>query len=200
MVASNSWNTKHCDKCAFTPYDKLFQAGFDGYYGSYFNYKDWTNINELRKQIKLDMNLSKKNKEKKSVIGSFITHDEQSPIIIGGYNYATQIIWLNMLLPLNPYIPDGTQSGDSYIYPYANQTANKSYTDNTQYYVHKGKMDIFNFSRQPGGDFPQLTREIKLATNFRQYAKDVTVRSMWLKLPTKMYLHLQEKLLRKQFL
>ena len=171
--ASNSWTEPPCKECVFTTYDKLMKAGFDGYYGSYFNFKDWENISDLKNQVKLDTGLSNKYPDKKSVIGSFSTHDELSPILIGGYNYTAQIIWLNALLPLNPYYIDGMQSGDTYIYPYANQKAKKSFTDNDSYYVHKGKMDIFNFSRQPGGEFPQLRKEITLALKFRDYAKDV---------------------------
>ena len=171
--ASNSWNIPPCKECVFTNYEKLLDAGFDGYYGSYFNFKDWLKSSELEKQVKLDVSLSKKYPDKKSVIGSFHTHDEQSPILTGGYNFASQIIWLNSVLPLNPYFVDGIQSGDNYIYPYANQKAKKTYTDNDSYYVHKGKLDIFNFSRQPGGEYPQLKREISLALKFRTYAQDV---------------------------
>ena len=171
--ASNSWMEPPCKECVYTPYDKLLKVGFDGYYGSYFNYNNWKNIKELKNQVNLDTKLSNKFSDKKSVIGSFATHDELSPTLIGGYNYTTQIIWLNALLPLNPYYVDGMHSGDTYIYPYANQKAKKTYTDNDSYYVHKGKMDIFNFSRQPGGEFPQLKKEMTLALKFRDYANDV---------------------------
>lgn len=174
--ASNSWTEPPCKESVFTPYEKLMAAGFDGYYGSYFNYKDWENVKDLQKQLKLDLSLSSKYQDKKSVIGSFVTHDELSPTLIGGYNYTTQIIWLNALLPLNPYYIDGMHSGDTFIYPYANKKAKKSYTDNDSYYVHKGKMDIFNFSRQPSGEFPQLKKEITLALKFRNYAQDVITR------------------------
>ena len=174
--ASNSWTEPPCKECVFTPYNKLFEVGFDGYYGSYFDYKDWTKVKQLEKQISFDTKLFRSYPDKKSAIASFITHDEQSPLITGGYNYAVQIIWLNVLLPLNPYYVDGVQYGDNYIYQYAGQKASKSYTDNETYYVHKGEMDIFNFSRQPKGDFPKLSKEIALATKFRRYAKDVLER------------------------
>lgn len=171
--ASNSWTTPPCKECEFTPYNKLLEAGFDGYYSSYFNYKDWEKPKELGKQIQLDLKLSKAYKEPKSAIASFMTHDEQSPIIIGGYNYAIQLIWLNNLLPLNSYFVDGIQSGDNYIYPYANKKANKTYTDNLYYYVHNGKPDIFNFSKKPSGEYPQLKKEIILSNKFKTYADDI---------------------------
>ena len=171
--ASNSWTNPPCKECIFTPYKKLLEAGFDGYYSSYFNYKDWNKASDLNKQVNLDLKLAKSFKEKKSAIASFMTHDEQSPVLVGGYNYAAQIIWLNSLIPANSYYVDGIQSGDKYIYPYANQKANKSYTDNLYYYVHKGKMDIFNYSRKPGGEFPQLAKEIKFSNEFKIYAEDI---------------------------
>ena len=171
--ASNSWTTPPCKECEFTDFDKLFKAGFDGYYGSYFNFKGWKNIKDLKKQVKFDRKLSTKYKERKSGILSFMTHDEQSPILIGGYNYTVQLIWLNSVLPFNSYFVDGIQSGDNFIYPYANQAAKKTYTDNLYYYVHKGKPDIFNFSRKPGGEFPQLKKEIQFSNEFKNYAFSV---------------------------
>lgn len=171
--ASNDWMTPPCKECVFTPYNKLLEAGFDGYYGSYFNYKNWDNIKKLKKQVLFDKKLFKKYHDKKSAIASFMTHDEQSPMLIGGVNYATQIIWLNALLPLNSYFVDGIQSGDTYIYQYENKKADKTYTDNLYYYVHKGKPDIFNYSRRPGGAYPQLKNEIKFSNNFKLYANDV---------------------------
>ncbi len=174
--ASNSWTEPPCKECVFTPYNKLFEAGFDGYYGSYFNFRNWTKADQLKKQVNFDTKLFRNYTDRKSAIASFTTHDEQSPILIGGYSYAVQIIWMNVLLPLNAYYIDGMQFGDNYIYPYAGQKASKTYTDNEYYYVHKGIMDIFNFSRQPKGDFPKLSKEISLAANFRGYAKDVLER------------------------
>ena len=171
--ASDSWTTPPCEKCEFTPYNKLLAAGFDGYYSSYFNFKDWNKSDELKKQVMRDIKLSTSFKERKSAIASFMTHDEQSPMLLGGYNYTVQLIWLNALLPLNSYFVDGIQYGDNYIYPYANKEANKTYTDNLYYYVHKGKPDIFNFAAQPKGDFPNLKREITLSNNFKTYASDV---------------------------
>ena len=40
--------------------DKGEDAGFDGYYGSYFDFKDWNNVKQLKKQVDYDMKLSKK--------------------------------------------------------------------------------------------------------------------------------------------
>ena len=37
--ASDSWREPPSKYAEFTPYDKLLAAGFDGYYGSFFNLK-----------------------------------------------------------------------------------------------------------------------------------------------------------------
>jgi hypothetical protein len=57
------------------------------------------------------------------------------------------IIWLSATLPVNSYFLDGFATGDTYLYQYRNKKAPKSYTDDDYYFVHLGKMDIFNFSR-----------------------------------------------------
>ena len=54
-----------------------------------------------------------------------------------------------MTLPLHPYTLDGFPAADSYSYKFQNKKADKSYTDDDTYFVHKNKFDIFNFSRAP---------------------------------------------------
>lgn len=70
-------------------------------------------------------------------------------------------------MPVNSYFVDGFQTGDNYMYRYANQKAAKTYTDDDYYYVHKGKTDIFNFSRRPGGTNEQLKDEFVMANGFK---------------------------------
>lgn len=171
--ASDSWTTPVSEYATYTDYKKLLQAGFDGYYGSYFNYKTWKCAGELKKQVTLNQAISKSYPDKKSTIGSFATHDEVSPIIIGNEGLSEQIMWLDATLPLNPYYVDGFISGDTYMYGYSNKKANKSYTDDDYYYVHKGKLDIFNFSREPGGKSQNLVEKYYLTLKLRGYAHDV---------------------------
>ena len=73
-----------------------------------------------------------------------------SPILVNGEKFSEMIIWLNATLPVNSYFVDGFDTGDNYIYMWANKEAFKTYTDDDYYFVHRGKIDIFNFSRQPG--------------------------------------------------
>lgn len=152
----------------FTPYNKLLEAGFDGYYGGYSGIKDVKNAKELMNII----NTTSKNllnyTEKKSAIGSFTTHDEMSPVLINGEKFSEMIIWLNATLPVNSYFVDGFDTGDNYIYLWANKEAFKTYTDDNYYFVHRGKIDIFNFSRQPGGKNASILTNFILANGIKK--------------------------------
>lgn len=165
--ASDSWREPPSLYAEFTPYDKLLQAGFDGYYGSFFNLKEW-NAEEFINHIKFNLKLLNSYKEPKSVILSFTTHDEVSPVILHGEAFSIMIEWLQATLPFNPYCIDGFFSGDDYIYPWANSKAEKSETDDYFYFVHRGKMDLFNFSRKPGGNNKNILENFKKAYEFRQ--------------------------------
>ncbi len=165
--ASESWSTPVTKGAPFTPYDKLLSAGFDGYYGSFMNFKDWKSVSQLEEQIKTIKAIKTKFNTPKAVIGSFATHDEVSPMLIGSVKYSTMLVWLQATLPVNTYFTDGFQTGDPYTYQYANQKAPKTYTDDNYYYVHKGKIDIFNFSRRPGGNIPYISQELSMANNIK---------------------------------
>ena len=165
--SSDSWHEAVSSKAVYTPYDKLLKAGFDGFYGSFFNFKNWKTAKEFQNHIKFVMSLEKVFGEKKSVIGSFITHDELSPILEKGVIYSKMIMWLNATLPVNSYFVDGFDTGDNYIYPWENKKAAKTYTDDDYYFVHRGKIDIFNFSRKPGGKNKLLEDEFIRANSFK---------------------------------
>lgn len=147
----------------------LFNAGFDGYLGSYMNFKNIKTAKEFITMIETDNKLFKKFSDKKSVIGSFSTHDEVSPIQIHGSNFSKMIIWLNTMLPVNPYYIDGFPTGDQYNYSWANKPATNSQTDDEYYFTHNGQIDIFNFSRKPGGKDTTIYEEFVMANKFRNY-------------------------------
>lgn len=166
--ASESWKEPVSSYAVFTPYNKLLEAGFDGYYGSYFNLKNYKTGKELINQILATNNNLTKYQERKAVIGSFSTHDEMSPLLINGQKFSEMIIWLNATLPLNSYFVDGFDSGDNYIYMWANKEAFKTYTDDDYYFVHRGKLDIFNFSRKPGGKNDYLLSSFVFANQVKK--------------------------------
>lgn len=166
--SSESWHEAVSSYGVFTPYNNLLEAGFDGYYGSFFNLKDWKNAKDLYKDISLTLNEVKKFKEAKSSIGAFTTHDEVSPILLKGPAMSDMIIWLNATLPVDSYFVDGFQTGDDYSYRNGNRLAEHSNTDDNTYFTHRGKIDIFNFSRKPGGKNETLRNDFLLANNVKK--------------------------------
>ena len=166
--SSDSWHDAVSPSAVFTSYNKLLDAGFDGYYGSFFNLKDWKTSKELYNQFNFTFSDLKKYKDAKSVIGSFTTHDEVSPVLLKGAQLSDMIIWLNATLPVNSYFVDGFQTGDDYIYANGNKLAPESNTDDDMYFMHRGKIDIFNLSRKPGGDNSTLRNDFLLGNNVKQ--------------------------------
>jgi hypothetical protein len=171
--ASDSWREPPSESAPFTPYDKLLEAGFDGYYGSYFNIKSWKTAKELYNHVNFNANLIKKFPEGKSVIGSFATHDEVSPMLTNGPQLSKMIVWLNATLPLNSYTIDGFQVGDKYLYSWANKKSPKTSTDDEYYFVHRGKIDIFNFSRKPWGENYDILQDFVMSNRLKSFARDI---------------------------
>lgn len=165
--SSESWHEAISPQGVFTPYNKLLEAGFDGYYGSFFNIKDWKNAKDLYKDVSLTLNETKKFKEKKSAIGAFTTHDEVSPILLKGPQMSDMIIWLNATLPIDSYFVDGFQTGDDYSYKMGNKLAPSTNTDDDTYFTHRGKIDIFNYSRKPGGNNQNIHNDFLLGNNVK---------------------------------
>lgn len=182
--ASDSWRESPSKHAEFTPYDKLLAAGFDGYYGSFFNLKDWKTSKQLIEHIRFNKKLLTSYPDDKSVILSFTTHDEISPIILHGERFSIMISWLEATLPFNPYFIDGFQSGDDYLYPWANTKAKFTETDDDYYFVHRGKLDIFNFSRKPEGKNEFVKANFKEAFRFRKENSDLISKGTFTPLKT----------------
>ena len=183
--ASDSWREPPSKYAEFTPYDKLLEAGFDGYYGSFFNLKEWKSANDFIGHVKFNKKLLSSYDEGKSVILSFTTHDEVSPVVLHGENFSVMICWLEATLPFNPYFIDGFNSGDEYLYRWANTKAAFTETDDDYYFVHRGKLDIFNFSRKPGGNSEFVEVNFKKAMNFRNNNSDLISHGAFIPINTK---------------
>lgn len=165
--SSQLWHDAISPQAVYTPYDKLLEAGFDGYYGGFFTIKDWENSSDVYSQISSSINPTKKFKDKKSVIGSFSTHDEVSPILLKGVQLSDMIIWLSATLPINSYFVDGFPIGATYMYPMGNKPAPSTNTDDDIYFTHRGQIDIFNLSRKPEGQNVYLKNDFILANNVK---------------------------------
>ncbi len=190
------------------PYDRpkeLLEVGFDSYYGQYHIFNDWTKADQLYEYVKENIDLNNEIAQSvgpKSLIGSFATHDDSSPMLYGGAPWVMFTTILQSMLPqVNPYMTDGVQTGDYYIFPYDHAKVAETETDNHECTVHTGRMDIFNYSRKPGGQCPEIANVVKSAFALRnnEYnklnansntkivmdnAKDVITKGSFIKLKT----------------
>ena len=147
-------------------YKKLLEAGFDGYYGNCLNFLNFKSSKDFAFIFKHVNKLAKKG-IKKSVIGCFDSHDLKSAYITSE-NYAESIMYMNATLPLNPYYLDGFQSGDKYDYPYSDKEVAVTYTDSNIAHTHKNQIDIFNYSRKPGGNLTEMQDKLAATIALRK--------------------------------
>lgn len=104
----------------------------------------------------------------------------------GGAVYCNLTSGLEATLPmLNPYFVDGFQSGDNYDYSYRDKYSTETSTDNHEMTVHQNKLDIFNLSRKPGGDEPEIGKFMTSALKFRDEYADVVKRGSYIVLDKK---------------
>lgn len=168
------------------PYDRpedSLRAGFDLIYGQYHIFHEWPNATTFMDYVKEQLDMSYRLPKGKSLIGSFATHDDISPMFHGGRDYCNLTMGLQATLPmLNPYILDGYQSGDNYSYPYENKYNPVTQTDNHEMTVHTGRLDIFNLSRKPGGKEPEIGQFMRSAFKMRDKYNDVITKGTFIQL------------------
>ncbi len=159
------------------PYDRpedLLKAGFDEYYGQYHIFHDWGKATELIDYVKMNLEMSHRLPAGKSVIGSFLTHDDSSSMLHGGENFCKLTTVLQSTLPMcNPYFIDGFQTGDRYDYKYINKDNIETYTEKYKMNEHRYRLALFNLSRKPGGDCPDIERVMQGALKMRNENLDV---------------------------
>ena len=181
---AESYTYEDASPQANMPYDRpedSLRAGFDAYYGQYHIFHEWQNAKELHDYVIDNLNMSYRVDLGKSLIGSFATHDDISPMFSGGEVFCNLTSGLQATLPMmNPYFVDGFQSGDWYLYSYRGKHVDNSATDNNEMFVHNGKLDIFNLSRRPGGSEPQIGKFMTSCLEFRDKYADVVKRGSYI--------------------
>ena len=169
------------------PYDRpedSLRAGYDTIYGQYHIFHEWATASTFIDYVKEQLDMSYKLPKGKALIGSFATHDDISPMYHGGADYCNLTMGLQATLPmLNPYIVDGYQSGDYYKYPYEEQYNPVTQTENHNMTVHRGRLDIFNFSRKPGGKEPQIGEFMKSSFKLKDDYADIINKGTFIPLP-----------------
>ena len=155
------------------PIDAL-RAGFDSFYGQYHIFHEWGTAKEFNDYIKLNLALSKRLPAGKTCLGSFTTHDDKSAMIHGGENFANMTTIIQSTIPMcNPYFVDGFQTGDYYNYKYSETYSDETMTDNHIMDHHSYQLDIFNLSRKPGGEYPDMERVLRDTLKMRSENKDL---------------------------
>ncbi len=155
------------------PYDRpedSLRAGFDAIYGQHHIFHELKNAKEASNYIKEMLDMSNRLPAGKTLIGSFMTHDDESLMNHGGADFCNLVSIVQSTIPMcNPYVLDGFQSGDYYNYKYSGTHVDPSetVTDNTELETHPYKMDIFNLSRKPGGDHPEIGKVMTSAFKIR---------------------------------
>lgn len=186
---AESYTYEDASPQANMPYDRpedSLRAGFDAYYGQYHIFNEWNTAKELNDYVIDNLNMSYRLEKGKSLIGSFATHDDISPMSHGGAVYCNLTSGLEATLPmLNPYFVDGFQSGDNYDYSYRDKYSTETSTDNHEMTVHQNKLDIFNLSRKPGGGEPEIGKFMTSALKFRDEYADVVKRGSYIVLDKK---------------
>ncbi len=138
--------------------EELLEAGFDSYYGQYHIFPGW-NSDEFHKFVKDNLKMSEKYDKGKSLIGSFATHDDKSPMSNGGADYCMMTNVIQATLPMtNPYIVTGFESGDEYIYPYGKKYVDKTFNELLENPVYKDTVDLLleNKSYSKNINLPKL--------------------------------------------
>lgn len=155
--------------------DDALRAGFDAYYGQYHLFSEWKTASEFINYIKEQLDMSYSLEPGKSLIASFASHDDLSPMFHGGADFCKMIMGLQATLPMtNMYQVDGFQTGDYYTRQYAEKYSPATRTDNHEMTIHYGKLDLFNLSRKPGGKEESIRPFIQECHALREKYSDVT--------------------------
>ena len=172
------------------PYDRpneILAVGFDAIYGQYHLFPNWDKAKDLHKYVIECLDMSHNLPKGKSLIGSFATHDDKSPMSSGGVDYVNLTTGIQDTLPMtNPYFVTGVETGDTYIYPYGNKIAEDgvSVTDSNKYTVHPEKLDIFNASAKPQGEHPEIGKFMGEMAKVRAQYEDVITKGSYIPLAT----------------
>ncbi len=129
------------------PFDAL-KAGFDSYYGQYHIFHMWK-AKDFQDFMKESLNISKDAQtgerilpKGKSLIGSFATHDDDSPMSHGGPDYCMMTNVVQTTVPMtNPYIISGYESGDRYLYDYDKKYIDKTFAQMLSNPLYKESVD-----------------------------------------------------------
>jgi hypothetical protein len=124
--------------------EDLLKAGFDSIYGQFHIFHDM-DANQYTRYLLQNRQMLKRVGQEKSLIGSFLTHDDPSTMKHGGSLFCRVISGLMATQPdTNPYILDGFLTG------------------------YRENYDIFNWRPRPTGKHPEIGRFLQKMIQLRQ--------------------------------
>ena len=154
--------------------DDALRSGFDSYYGQYHLFSEWKTASEFINYIKEQLDMTYSLEPGKSLIASFASHDDLSPMFHGGADFCKMIMGLQATIPMtNMYQVDGFQTGDYYTRKYAESYSPVTMTDSHEMTVHYGKLDLFNLSRKPGGEDKSIETFVRDCHALRDKYSDI---------------------------
>lgn len=166
--------------------ESLLKSGFDLIYGQYHIFPSWTTAGQLHNYVKEITEMSHRLPPNKGLIGSFATHDDKAPFSNGGVAYSNLSTGIQATLPMtNPYFVSGFESGDDYIYPYRGKYFDKTETDSNIAFAHPEWIDIFNYSKKPGGEHPEIADYMSNMFDVRKKYEDVITKGSYIPMQVK---------------
>ena len=148
--------------------EEALEAGFDSYYGQYHIFHMWK-AKDFHKFIEDNLLMSYRHNKGKSLIGSFATHDDHSPMSNGGPDYCMMTNVIQTTVPMtNPYIVTGYESGDRYIYNYGGKYVNKTFNELLQNASYQRTVDCILNSVDFKKNLPQLLNTNKPVSQLKQ--------------------------------
>jgi hypothetical protein len=123
----------------------LLHNGFDSIYGQLHIFHHWDSANEYQKYLTDTYSMLRRAGSGKSIIGSFLTHDDPSLMPAGGaLQYMLSAGLMSTQPWTNPYILDGFTTG------------------------YDGELDIFNYAKRPEGQHPEIGEFMQQMLTLRQ--------------------------------
>ena len=148
--------------------EEALEAGFDSYYGQYHIFHMWK-AKDFHKFVEDNLLMSYRHNKGKSLIGSFATHDDHSPMSNGGPDYCMMTNVIQTTVPMtNPYIVTGYESGDRYIYEYGSKYVNKTFNELLENASYQRTVDCILNSVDFKKNLPQLLNTTKPVLQLKQ--------------------------------
>lgn len=140
--------------------EALLKAGFDSFYGQFHIFHSMANASEYNKYLLDTKNLLNRAGQGKSVIGSFLTHDDPPLMKRGGVTMSLLSAGLMACQPwTNPYILDGFTTG------------------------YKKHFDIFKYADRPTGDHPEIGSFTQRMMDIRKQYHPVFSEGLYIPIP-----------------